>query len=165
MLYSKFISCNCEFSKLWCRLGEEFPTLSKRAFEVIIPFQNNCHVWGRVLLNDDHKTKHRSRLVPTSQRHSITAPRMSDIARKKSRKVSLSVYMVEIGCHFSVEEKFKHGWIFLLPNVFPLDSVIRRIAGSYENVFRISTTSANHVLKVFMLACKSILIKFRLRGW
>jgi len=37
MLYSKFITCNCDFSKFWCRLIEEFPTLSKRAFEVIIP--------------------------------------------------------------------------------------------------------------------------------
>ena len=38
-------------------------------------------------------------------------------------------------------------------------------AGSYEIVFRISTTSANHFLKVFMLACKSILLKFHLRYW
>jgi len=24
MLYSKFISCNCDFSKFWCGLGKEF---------------------------------------------------------------------------------------------------------------------------------------------
>jgi len=39
MLYSKFISFNCDFSKIWCGLGKEFSTLSKRAFEFIIPFQ------------------------------------------------------------------------------------------------------------------------------
>jgi len=40
MLSSKYISCNCDSSKFWYGLGEEFPTLSKSAFEVIIPFQN-----------------------------------------------------------------------------------------------------------------------------
>jgi len=40
MLYSKFKSCNCDFSKFWCGLGEQFSTLSKRLFEVIIPFQD-----------------------------------------------------------------------------------------------------------------------------
>jgi len=30
----------CDFSKFWCELDEEFPTLSKRAFEVIKHFQN-----------------------------------------------------------------------------------------------------------------------------
>jgi len=40
MLHSKLVSCNCDFSKFWCGLGEEFPTLLKRAFEVIIAFQN-----------------------------------------------------------------------------------------------------------------------------
>jgi len=40
MLSSKFISCNCDFSKFWRGLGEEFSMLSKREFEVIIPFQN-----------------------------------------------------------------------------------------------------------------------------
>jgi len=40
MLYSKLKSCNCDFSKFWCGLGEEFSTLSKRAFEVIVAFQN-----------------------------------------------------------------------------------------------------------------------------
>jgi len=38
--YFKFISCNYDFSKFRCGLGEEFPTLSKRAIEVIISFQN-----------------------------------------------------------------------------------------------------------------------------
>jgi len=38
-------------------------------------------------------------------------------------------------------------------------------AGSYKAVFKISTISANHFLKVFMLACKSILLKFHLRDW
>jgi len=38
--YSKFIYCNWDHSKFWCGLVKEFPTLSKRAFEVIIPFQN-----------------------------------------------------------------------------------------------------------------------------
>jgi len=40
MLYYKFKSCNCDFSKFWFELGEEFSTLSKHAFEIIIPFQD-----------------------------------------------------------------------------------------------------------------------------
>jgi len=40
MLYSKFKSCNCEFSKFWCGLAEEFSVLSKHAFEIIIPLQD-----------------------------------------------------------------------------------------------------------------------------
>jgi len=46
MLYSKFTSCDCDFSKCGYGLGAEFPTLSNRAFEVIIPFQNTylCEV-------------------------------------------------------------------------------------------------------------------------
>jgi len=35
---------------------------SKRAFEVIIPFEILLYV-RHVLLNDDHKTKHRSQLI------------------------------------------------------------------------------------------------------
>jgi len=42
MRYSKLKSCNCDFSKFWCGLDKELPTLSKRAFEVIIPFQDTC---------------------------------------------------------------------------------------------------------------------------
>ena len=37
----QFISWNCDFSKFWCGLGEDFPTLSKGAFKVITLFQNN----------------------------------------------------------------------------------------------------------------------------
>ena len=38
MFYSKFKSCNCDFSKFWCGLGEEFLTLSKHAFAVTASF-------------------------------------------------------------------------------------------------------------------------------
>jgi len=31
---------HCDFSKFWCGLGEEFSTLSKGVFEVVIPFQD-----------------------------------------------------------------------------------------------------------------------------
>jgi len=31
-----------DFSKFLCGLGEEFPTLSLRAFKVIVRFQNSC---------------------------------------------------------------------------------------------------------------------------
>ena len=32
------MSCNCDFSKFWFGLVEEFPMLTKRAFEVTIAF-------------------------------------------------------------------------------------------------------------------------------
>ena len=57
-LYSKLMSCNGGFSKFWWGLGEELPTISKRAYEVIVPIQITY------MYNCDHKTKHRSRLVP-----------------------------------------------------------------------------------------------------
>jgi len=39
--------CNCDFSEFRYGLGEEFPTLSKRAFEVIVHFQSTylCEGW------------------------------------------------------------------------------------------------------------------------
>jgi len=39
---SKFTCCNCDFSKIWCGLDEEFATLLKRAFEVIYQGWPNC---------------------------------------------------------------------------------------------------------------------------
>jgi len=42
--------------------------------------------------------------------------------------------------------------------------LIQWYANSYETAFRIST-SANHFLKVFMLACKKIFVEFHLRYW
>jgi len=52
MLYSKFISCNCNFSKFWCGLGKEFPRVSKRTFEAIIHFQSTylCKAWFSSLM-------------------------------------------------------------------------------------------------------------------
>jgi len=43
---------------------------------------------------------------------------------------------------------------YFFQTFFPLS---HSYASYYETVFRISITSANHFLKVFMLACKSIL--------
>ena len=37
-LYSTFMSCNREFSKIWRGLVEGFPMLTKRALEVIIQY-------------------------------------------------------------------------------------------------------------------------------
>jgi len=45
MIYSKSISCNCDFPEFWWGLGEEFSTLSKRAFEVKLLF--NMLIWVR----------------------------------------------------------------------------------------------------------------------
>jgi len=60
----------------------------------------------------------------------------------------------EIVCHFSTEEKFEHGCFFFLT----FRPFTQWYAGSYETVFRISTSSANHFLKVFMLASKKFLL-------
>jgi len=41
MLYSKLISCSCDFSKFWCGLGEEFPKLFEaRLCEIVILLRN-----------------------------------------------------------------------------------------------------------------------------
>jgi len=62
-------------------------------------------VLGRVLLNDDHKTNHRSRLVTKDNTRvslSTSVPRISDIVRRKqAKKGSLSGWLVKIVCHFS----------------------------------------------------------------
>jgi len=67
MLYSKFIACNCEFSIFWCGLGEEYPTLSKRAFKVIIPC-TNTYLREAGLSSVMTIKKHRYRLILKQRR-------------------------------------------------------------------------------------------------
>jgi len=85
--------------------------LSKHAIEVIIPFENT-HAFGKVLLSDDHETKHQSPLVPKDDmRQYIFQPLfpesqiLCDLIAQKS----------QILC-----ERFVHGCVFLLPSVLPL---------------------------------------------
>jgi len=54
--------------------------------------------------------------------------------------------VVEIVCHFSTEEKFKHGYIFLLPNVLPLDTVICQFVW---NCFQNSNNLSKPLLKKY----------------
>ena len=83
--------CNGDFSKFWCGLVEECPMLTKRAFEVIIPFVATylCEAGFSSLLTI--KTKLRSRLVPKDDMQvalSTTAPRISEIVRGKQAQKS-----------------------------------------------------------------------------
>jgi len=148
-------------AKLWCGLGEELCTLSKSAFEVIIPFQNTylCEAgfssktvkWNSDL---DWSPKmaweyHFQPLFPECQ-----------ILCVENKHKSITESLASWNClSFFNRRKIKHGWLFLL-TFCPLT---QWYAGSYETVFRISTTSANHFLKVSMLTCKSILLKFHIR--
>ena len=90
-LHSKFMSCDGDFSKFWCGLVKEFPMLTKRAFEVIIPFATTylCEAGLSSLLTI--KTKLQSRLVPKDDMRvalSMTAPRISEIVRGKQAQKS-----------------------------------------------------------------------------
>ena len=70
------MSCNGDFSKVWRGFIEEFPMLTKRAFDVIIPFATTY------LCKAGFSTRHRSRLVPTDDMRvalSMTAPRILEI--------------------------------------------------------------------------------------
>ena len=49
------------------------------------------YVWGRFLLNDDHKTKHQYRVIPRADIRvslSTTLHRISDIVRRKQAQNS-----------------------------------------------------------------------------
>ena len=85
-LYSTFISCNGEFSKFWCRLVEGFPTLTKRALEVILPFPTTYLYENGFSSLMTMKTKQRSCLVAKDDIRvalSATATRFSELARNK----------------------------------------------------------------------------------
>ena len=130
-------------------------------------FSGYLSVWGRVLLKN-HKTKQRCRLIPKDDVRvslSTTVPRMSDIVRRKqAQKYSITEWLAGWSCyHLSIREKLK--WLAVHYFFLTFCPLTQWYAGSYETVFRISTTSANHFLKVFMLACKSILLKFHLTYW
>ena len=156
MLHSNFISCNCDFSKFWCGLGEEFPTLSKRVFEVIIPFQNTymCKAafpqwlpWNKTSISINSQGWHES----------ISVNQCSQNLRycETSGKVSLSDWLVAIiVCHFSTEEKFKHGCVFLLPNVMP-DCM--KLFLEFQQP---QPSTSYHFLKAVMLGCESTLLSF-----
>ena len=119
-------------------------------------------VWSKVLLNDDHKPKHRTQLIPKDMRVSLstTVPRMSNtVPRKKAQK---SHWVTGWNCLSFFKNKNKHGCVSFFQTFCHL---IQWYAGLYEVVCRISMTSANQYLTVFMLACKSILLKCRLRDW
>jgi len=53
----------------------------------------------------------------------------------------------EIVCHFSEKEKFKHGCVFLLPNVSLLDSVNSVICRLVWNCFRSFKNLSEPLLK------------------
>ena len=77
--------------QVWCGLIEEFPMLTKLAFEVIIPFATTylCEAGFSSLLII--KTQLRSRLVPKDDMQvalSTTAPRISKIVRGKQAQKS-----------------------------------------------------------------------------
>ena len=162
-LYSKLASCNCDFSKFWCGLGEEFPTLSKRAlkllylFKIVMCVRQGSQWWPW----KQNKTKHGSRIVPMDDRRaslSTTVPRISDIVRRK--QAQKSHWLFKIVSHFQKTKNLNMAVYSFFQTFCPL---IQWYAGSYEIVFRISLISANHFLNVFIFACKSILLKFHLR--
>jgi len=159
MLYPKFISCNCDFSKFCCGLGEEFPKARIWSYT----FSKCLYAGGRILINDDHKTRHRSQLIPKDDKRvslSTTLPRILEIVRRKQAQKSHRVaWLVGIVRHLSIKKNLNKA-VYSFQTFFPL---IQWCASWYEIVFRISTTSENHILKLFMLACKSILVKFHLR--
>jgi len=161
MLYSKSISCNCDFSKFWCGLGEEFSVLSKRSFEVFIPFQNTYICEAVFFLVTIKRNIDLDWFLKMTFNHCSQYVIYCAHAHKTSTTISLSDWLVEIVCHFSTEEKFKHGCIYR-PNVLPHDSVICPFVW---NCFQNFSKLSKPLLKVFMLACKSILLKFHLRDW
>jgi len=140
MLYSKFISCNCDVSKFWCWVGEEFSVLSKRAVEVIIPFSKYLYARGRVLLNETIKQNIDLDWFPKMTWEYLFQPLVPEnkmcMHRKQARKTHWVTDWFEIVCHFSEKEKFKHGCVFLLPNVSLLDSVNSVICRLVWNCFR-----------------------------
>jgi len=90
MLYSKFMCCNCDFSQFWFGLGEVSNAVEARIWRYYA-FSKYLSVWGRVLLNYDLKTKHRSRLIPKDDMRlliSTTFPRIADIALRKQAQKS-----------------------------------------------------------------------------
>ena len=138
-LYSKLASCNCDFSKFWCGLGEEFPTLSKRALKLLYLFKIVMCEAGFSMMT--MKTKHGSRIVPMDDRRaslSTTVPRISDIVRRK--QAQKSHWLFEIVSHFQKTKNLNMAVYSFFQTFYPL---IQWYAGSYEIVFRISLISAN----------------------
>jgi len=75
-----------DFSKFLCGLGEEFPTLSMGAFEVIVPFQNSYLFEARLSLIMTIKQN----IDLNGMRLSLspTVPRISDTVRRKQAQKS-----------------------------------------------------------------------------
>ena len=93
-LHSKFMSYNGDFSKFWCGLVEEFPMLTKHAFEVIIPLATTylCEAGFSSLLTI--KTKLRSRLVPKDDMRVALSTTCSENLRNCSWKTSSKVPLI-----------------------------------------------------------------------
>ena len=117
-------------------------------------FSKYLYVWGRVFLMMTTKQNidHRSRLIPKDDMRvslSTTVSRKSNLVRRKqARKTHYWVTdWFEIVCHFSEKEKFKHGCVFLLPNVSPFDSVDSVICRFAWNCFRNFNNLSEPLLK------------------
>jgi len=150
-----------DFSKFLCGLGEEFPTLSMRAFEVIVPFQNSylfeAGLSSIMTIKQNIDLNWFPRMAWDYLFHPLYPE--SQILCVENKHKSLPELLTGWRClSFFNERKMAVYSFFQTFRPF-----IQWYAGLYETVFRISTTSANH-LKVFMLACKSILWKFHLRN-
>jgi len=172
MLYSKFISCNCDFFKFWCGLGETIPMLSIRAFEVTVPFQNTymCEAgfsswWpqNKTLIID---LDWFPRMIweylfqPLFPENQILC-----VENKHERPTTEWLTGLKLFVIFQKRKNLNMAVYSFFQTFRPLIQLIQWYAGSHEIVLGISTTSANHFLKVFMLARKSISSRFHLRDW
>ena len=115
MLCSKFKSYNCDFSKFWCGLGEEFSTLSKRAFELIIPFQDTylCEVGfssKSIKRNSDldwfPKMTWEYHFQPLFPKYQILCA--------ENKHKSITEWLAGWNCSsFFNRRKVKHGWLYI----------------------------------------------------
>jgi len=111
---------------------------------------------GKVLFNDDHKTKQRSRLIPKDDIRVpllATAPRISYIVRiKQAQKSHWVTEWLKLFVTFQQKKNLNMAIYSFFLTFCPLTLWY---ASSYETVFRIPTTSANHFLK----SIKSLLVR------
>jgi len=165
MLISNSYLANVTFPHFCVDCAKSFPRCRNTHLKLIY-LSKYLSVWCTFLLSDDHKTKYRSRFIPKDDMRvsaSTTVRRTSDIVRRK-KSTQKSHWLTGWNCFLLFKKNFfKHGRVgYSFFQTFC--SLIQWCTGSYETVFRISTTSANHFLKVFILACKSFLLKFHLRN-
>jgi len=137
MLYSKLISCNCDFSTFWCGLGEEFSKLVEVRIWSYYTSSKYLSVWSKFIIRDDHNIKHRTRLIPKDEMRvclSYTVPRIADIVhRKYAEKSHWGIGWLKLFVIFQQKKNLNMS-VYSFFQTFCL--LIHWYAGWYETVFR-----------------------------